>query len=356
MNVCTKEMIKKYSIENIKLLNFRNLTEYEACPGGATAIIGRNGAGKSSILEGASMLYPGNGMRSAKAVDIVKIGGGYWSVIATISDGTCSKKIDVLYEKGTKAIKINSKPIEKMAELADSIVIVWLSPEIINNFNTNNQARRAFFDRVVYSFDSQFAKYCNGYNKMMSERSQLLKSNIYDELWLNTLEGHIAELMVKILKVRSDVLTSLSGVLSSELILEQSGDAEKIFVNSDNEQYAERLIIQNIKERRNLDRIRGGLSFGTHRTKFSIKKDGVNFDFLSLGEKKKVILETIFSQIKLKIIMHGQHPILLLDDILDQLDDKNSEECVSKATGLGCQVIMTASTDGFAGSVNKIFV
>lgn len=328
---------RKYIVKTLKLVNFRNLVDHCFEFNDYVVMVnGNNGAGKSNLLEAISMLYPGSGMRMSTASDIISFGKDSWAILSIVNDSVMSKHIDTTYINEKKQIKINSKPIEKMAELAENIAISWLSPEIIHNYSSDLKFRRTFFDRIVYSFDFNHATKLNSYAKMLTERSKMLRTGLYDSLWLNTIENHIVDLMCHVFVSRGTILAMLNDVLSVNGLELKHNNA----VNLDKD-----YLLEKIRNSRNIDRIRGGLTFGPHKTKFQPFKNGLGFDFCSSGSKKDIMIDILLAQVELNIKTRNHYPIILLDDILEQLDRNTKKAVLDQVMDIGCQVFITTCNE-----------
>lgn len=332
------------SVESIRLINYRNFSDYELKIGSNLLLHGPNGAGKSNILEGISLLYPGSGMRQLRYANMAKLGTDYWSVLSNVHTGIAAKKLDVCYKDGIKTVSINKAPVKNIAELTDSITIIWLTPTIIANFIASPAGKRVFFDRMTYAFDSSYANYCISYNKLLAERSKILRSP--DDQWLSSVEISMAENMMKILQIRAHVLQGISDLLCPSLEVQAVGAAEK-YSSMDN-------IILNLRNNRLDDITRGGSLIGTHRTRYSIKKQGMPFDLCSTGEQKSIMMQLILAQAKLKIKLDGIYPVILLDEVLASLCERSRLESIERIFDLQCQCIATSSTSHSAW-VNDLY-
>src|SRR5262245_33508727 len=73
-------------VESLALTDFRNYPKLslDLSPG-ALVFAGANGSGKTNILEAASLLAPGQGLRQAPFADLARAGGnGGWSIFARV--------------------------------------------------------------------------------------------------------------------------------------------------------------------------------------------------------------------------------------------------------------------------------
>ena len=61
-------------IEKLKVINFRSYKilelSFDSIP---TVIYGKNGVGKTNLLEAISLLYPGKGLRRSSFIDMINI-------------------------------------------------------------------------------------------------------------------------------------------------------------------------------------------------------------------------------------------------------------------------------------------
>src|SRR5690242_18133416 len=73
-------------IHRIALTNFRNYAFAELAVGPEPVVlVGANGAGKTNLLEAASLLVPGNGLRRAEYAELPRTPGpAAWAVAAEI--------------------------------------------------------------------------------------------------------------------------------------------------------------------------------------------------------------------------------------------------------------------------------
>ena len=75
-----------------------------------------------------------------------------------------------------------------------------------------------FIDRIVANFDQEHLSRVNEYNKLLKQRSKILKENINDEEWLNAIEDQLSKLAVTISSSRLDIISRLAILLKDKII------------------------------------------------------------------------------------------------------------------------------------------
>ena len=189
-------------IETPVLTDFRNHTMCRIKTHGRrnVIIIGPNGAGKTAILEALSILSGDRGMRGAQMGEIARFGGnGGFSVFATLSDET---ELAVSFNAGdtNRRAKIDGDNAP-LVDLTAYLPMVWITPREDRLFVDSAADRRAFFDRLVASFDAMHSGRVARFTKLLSERAIALKSG-RDMRWVDVLDDQIAATAVAIADAR----------------------------------------------------------------------------------------------------------------------------------------------------------
>jgi DNA replication and repair protein RecF len=202
----------------IKKLMLTNYRVYKNNPfefgDGINIIYGRNGIGKTNILEAISMLSPGKGILGADVGEILKVDEqNGWTVLANIGGDEIFDSLAVWTEEGKKKIKVNGNPVRSQEEMNKIFNVIWLAPSMQNFFNDEKSVRRKFLDRCVYLIDNQQASRVAKYEYLMHERLKVLQDNRnFDGNWLSVLEGKIADVGVEIAIARDKIV----GLLNDE--------------------------------------------------------------------------------------------------------------------------------------------
>ena len=307
-------------IETLVLTDFRNHTMCRIKTHGRRNVIitGPNGAGKTAILEALSILSGDRGMRGAPINDIARFdGNGGFSVFATLSDDTT---ISVSFNVGdtNRHAQIDGDSAT-LVEIGEQLPMVWITPREDRLFVDSASDRRAFFDRLVASFDSTHIGRVARFSKLLSERAIALKSG-QDARWVDALDDQIAATATAIADARvkyagelnyflENCAVSVSGMLEQMLIDGRTaGDAERAYreyLGQTREIIGDKMIVD-----------------GVHKSDFGVfnKKLNLPAHLTSTGQQKTALMELILAHAKLLHERTKKRPFILLDEAAAHLD------------------------------------
>lgn len=296
-------------------------------------LTGPNGAGKTNLLEALSFLIPGRGLRRAGLGEVRKKESPYpWAVSVHLQDQGEHVQIGTGLdpenpESERRLTKINGEKVKSQSVLAEWVSMVWLTPQMDRLFLEGPQGRRRFLDRLVYGFDPSHAQRLSRYERVLKERSFLLRQGRMDRHWLTSLEETLVNDGIAITVARREVVGQLSAVLKSQersfpradLFLQ--GDLESIFERH-NTLESEEKMRRLLAESREDDRLRGRTSLGPHRSDLFVMYPEKNQPaaLCSTGEQKALLLSIVMAATHLLTIRTGAIPLLLLDEVIAHLD------------------------------------
>ena len=124
--------------------------------GRPVAIFGKNGAGKTNILEAISLLAPGRGLRNAKSNEIARKPENLgWKVRALLKTTSQTYEIETFLEdSNSRYVRIDEK-IQPQIELSKIYQMLWLSPSMDRLWTEGAEGRRKFLDRMTLNFVPQ---------------------------------------------------------------------------------------------------------------------------------------------------------------------------------------------------------
>ncbi|TDI62208.1 MAG: DNA replication/repair protein RecF [Alphaproteobacteria bacterium] len=358
----------RLAVSRLMVTQYRN---YESAvldvPAMPIVLCGPNGAGKTNILEAISYLSPGRGLRGAKLADIGRRTGdivGAWSVAATLETQSGSVKLgtgieprsasddDDSTEGGNdrRVVRIDGETAKGPAALADFMRLIWLTPQMDRLFVEGASSRRRFLDRLVLGFDPDHGKRVSKYERVMRERSRLLRGGQADQTWLSALEAQMAEGSVAIAAARRDVVARLRGALAAGIgpfpsaDMTVRGDAEDLLVDHSAVD-VEASLRDQLSRSRGTDGERGRTRVGAHRADLEVihLERQMPAGLCSTGEQKAVLIAIILADARLQAMQQGSPPIMLLDEIAAHLDEHRRAALVEEILDLGVQAWMTGT-------------
>jgi DNA replication and repair protein RecF len=356
-------------VSHLVLSNFRNYTHrkfsFDPRP---IVITGKNGAGKTNILEAISLLAPGRGLRQAKLELLDRIDDGQrypWGVTAEISLGdiesyTINTGKDTSTFKAKRITKVDGDIIKNQTELARIGSVMWLTPQMDGLFIGAASDRRKFLDRLVYNFDPEHASRVYSYEYSMRERAKLLQMR-GDSTWITTLEKKMAERAVAIVIARMEAVEMLRGAIEqapgvfpkAEIGVE--GDVETL-VQGHSALEAEEKLLAGFYRNRASDASSGRTQMGAHRSDFVVfhTEKSMPAASCSTGEQKALLLSIILAEARAKATWKRSVPILLLDEVVAHLDEARRNALFEEIISLKAQAWMTGTDKTlFAGMLGE---
>ena len=145
-------------LKALSLLSFRNHIDMNiSADSKCVLIVGKNGSGKTNILEAISLLTPGKGIRGCSFEEMAcnQNNNSQWAVNAKYQFEDQLMKITTYYDNTQKRIiKIDDNNLKRHLDVLDYVRVVWLTPQMDGIFLESRTTRRKFFDRLVYNFFS----------------------------------------------------------------------------------------------------------------------------------------------------------------------------------------------------------
>lgn len=339
-------------ISSIKLSNFRNYKSFKAdFSQQPIALIGKNGVGKTNILESISLMQPGRGIRSVKLEDMSYKNEGNFAIhINLLKDKesiAIGSSLDLSLSKVRK-VKVDGKFISPLM-LTEYLGIISLTPLMDKIFIEGAVNRRKFFDKITWIFISSHANTVKLYEKAIKERNNLLKENSNDTVWFDNLEKHIVNYGTQILIDRYKVLKLLNKQINENAIdfpkavMSFVGKIENIFNQNSDIGFFKEEYLKSLNENRKIDFYRGSTSIGVHKTDLEViyKEKGLIASLCSTGEQKSLLISIIFSVAKSYKNYTKLSPILLLDEVFSHLDNDKKESLTKEIENLNSQAFMT---------------
>lgn len=357
------------SLSTLSLHHFRNYEHLRLDVAASPVVLfGRNGAGKTNILEAISLLIPGRGLRRAKLAEFSRQapnGNENWAIVAyaqglqgeaMIATGKDSEAL----ENDRRIVKIDGK-ITPQSHLSAHMSVLWLTPQMEQLFLEGASDGRKFLDRLTYSFDAQHASHINAYDHAMRERNRLLEANTGDGAWLSSLENAMSEKAANIAAARLATIAHINELISESQLsfpkphLAMSGIMEA-WLQEKTALEAEQHFAAMLADNRRRDAAAGRALAGVHRSEFVVthRERGMPAAQCSTGEQKALMLSIILAQARACKRFKNTVPIILLDEVVSHLDAGRRIELFEEICDTGAQTWMTGTDASlFAGIRGK---
>ena len=346
--------------KNINFSNYRNFTRYSlSFDKSLNIILGKNGSGKTNILEGISLFEKGRGFRKEKIVNLINFNNfdKRFNIDSKFQDDKLEFIVNVFNsEKNLKKISINESLEKETIKHFESLFsIISFLPEMERLFVSSPLSRRNFLDRLIFNFDKNYNFVINSYKKNINERQLLLKKQNYDLDWIQKLENDIAKYGLIIYQYRQRHVEIINSILAELKILKEFSN--NIFLTLDDKLLKknpkiledQEIYLLELKNNRQTDFFSGSCNIGPHKSHLTgySKLNNFNINQFSTGQQKTVVLLIIIAQCQYLINEKKFNPIILLDEICSHLDVSNRELLLYLIEQLKVQVFMTGAEKSF---------
>ena len=336
-------------INKLQLVNFRN---YDHCAVAfdkmVTVFYGKNGQGKTNILE--SIFYSAFGLshRTAKEDELLKFSSEGMAVLLdfTKEDGDHSIRMKRYFDQGKyhKEIKIDGKKTTAKDHYG-YLNTVMFSPEDLQIIKGDPGLRRRFMDMEISQTDPVYYELLVRYRRLLKQRNSLLKvirdqNFSQDQLaaWDEEISDAGAQILVKRLenlKKIKNISIPVFHILSDqadhlEIKYEMKGNNGKLLYPEDyNLTDMKDFYIKSLNERRFKDIMQGNTGIGVHRDDLKIYINDLDSkSFASQGQQRCCALSLKLSQIEYVKQTTGEYPVLLLDDVMSELDQHRRNQLI----------------------------
>ncbi|WP_302626414.1 DNA replication/repair protein RecF [uncultured Eubacterium sp.] len=348
-------------ITKLELSNFRNYKLLKLDFDNKTNILyGNNAQGKTNILESIYMCSTTKSHRSNKDFELINFDSNEGHIKLYINKNNREQRIDIHLRKNkSKGIAINGIPIKKASELFGIFNVIIFSPEDLNIIKNGPSERRKFIDMELCQLDKIYVYNLVNYNKVLSQRNQLLKDLYFKPELKQTLDVwdmQLAEYGSKVIKRREQFIKEISNILIPIHDELTNGQEEIEVVYEKNSEPDD--LYQNILFNREKDIKYKTTSVGPHRDDIVFFNKGKNIKtYGSQGQKRTIALSLKLAEIELVKSLINDKPVLLLDDVLSELDSDRQNHLLKSLDNI--QTIITCTgLDEFIENrfkINKVF-
>ena len=384
-------------IERLQISYLRNLTQINLQSATCNVIIGANGSGKTSLLEAIFLLSRGKSFRHHQPKRYIQHHQTTATVHVKINDNSTlaiQKQADA-----TTVLRLNQTTVYNQSILTEQLPTLLIDPSTMDMLEQGSASRRQLLDWLVFHMKQGFHPQWLAYQRLLKQRNSLLKKTRHltqvqlGELksWDKGLSNHAA----LIHHYRERIFTEWQPYFADSIAQLLPSYADQLSL-SYNAGYDTNIALDvQLNERLEQDLQLGYTRIGNHRADIhvhwrsrdlvqtnseqvntgleteanirlpTLKEQAANV--LSRGEKKLLITALRLSQ--LPLLLHDKKgsevsnndftsrltPVVLLDDITAELDDRAINILLSTLSQLPCQVFMTSLTDDIVPLVQALW-
>lgn len=326
-------------ISELRLTNFRSYIDRTFSFGnGLTVVVGRNGAGKTNLLEAIYMSAVGKSFRAGVEIEIVNYEHDFARVWAELGREV---KLEVVLGNGVgdnprKRFLVNGVA-RRMVDFVGNMRAVLFGPWDMELLGGSPSRRRNYMDTVLSQVDYEYRRSLISYDKGLRQRNRLLEA-------------------IRDMGVASSQLFFWNGLLirdgsyimaTREKFIEFLNRRNRIGQLDLKVKYDQSMISPERLAQYAREEIAAGVTLvGPHRDDFKVvikvSEEGRDLaKYGSRGEQRMAILWLKMGEVDFVEEKTESRPILLLDDIFSELDHEHRQ--IVFELMIGQQTIITTA-------------
>ena len=338
--------------KDIELNNYRNFSKYsiefsKKC----NVLYGKNGSGKTNILEAISLFNKGKGIRKDQVINFIKYNKNNFYNSANFEETDNIYKLKAISEKTkinlSKKIYLNNdsskEALDRLYTLFSFLIFL---PETERLFVASPSFRRNFIDSFIFSKNNNYNTLINKYKRNIIERTKVLNFNTFENSWIQKLEENISSFGMEIYNHRKIQILSFKkniSLLNKNEKLPFELDIRLIDKFFEDDLNFDRYLDE-LKKSREIDKVVGGANKGPHKSDYLfLVNDGFMVSQLSTGQQKTIILLLFLAQSNYLVNECKLNPILLMDEVCSHLDEVNRKLLLKLTEQFNLQIFMTGT-------------
>lgn len=350
-------------VRRLALRDFRSWAQVDLdLEPGRTVFVGRNGFGKTNLLEALWYSTTLGSHRVGTDAPLIRAGADR-AVISTIvvNEGReCAVDLEIAAGRANKA-RLNRSPVRSTREVVGVLRAVLFAPEDLALVRGDPAERRRYLDDLAAVRRPTIAGVRADYDKVLRQRTALLKSLSGarfrgDQGALDTLEvwdSRLAEHGAALMAARIGLVNQLAPEVEKayQLLAPESrasaigyrASSEAVVAPvGDDQQALQAALLEALAARRSAELERGVCLVGPHRDDLELRLgDQPAKGFASHGESWSFAVALRLAAYEL-LRTDGSDPVLLLDDVFAELDTKRRRALATVAESAE-QVLVTAA-------------
>ncbi len=314
-----------------------------------TLLLGRNGTGKTTLLEGLYYLCQGTSFRG-RGREMIAHDSTRAELALELTNGDMRRASLQQTQEDTikKSFTVGEKNTQRLSA-KDRLPVVLFEPEELRLISSSPERRRRFFDGILSRLYPGYATILARYQRTLLQRNELLKrrEQTPEKAWDDQLfvwDLKFAELALEITRQRREFAVASNSELSklySQIAKADHHVMVSYHSTTTDDNYQQRLL-DRLHRERIADSYRGFTSAGPHRDDFLLTLDGhLASETASRGEMRTIMLAYKILEVHMQQDVYGSPPLILLDDVFSELDTTRERALMELLAGH--QTVITAT-------------
>lgn len=339
-------------LRQLNISNFRNYDNISInLSPNVNIFCGNNAQGKTNLLEAIYFLGITKSHRCLNQEDLIKSNKEISNVSGLLEIEDNTLELFIGFDKSKKNLKINNQGIKKVRDYLSNMNLIIFCPDDLEIIKGLPEVRRRFLNTEISQISTSYAKVLEEYNKLLKMRNDYLNdsSNFFDDTYYDILTGYLIDRAISVYKYRKNYIDKLNKVLGDIYYCVTGYENFNIkYIPSIDIDYSSsdvKDIISNMyKEIKNEEKRLKKTLLGPHRDDFEFLLGDNNLKvYGSQGQQRMSVISLKLAEISIMKDIKKTTPIILLDDVFSELDDKKKNSLLEYILLENTQVIITTT-------------
>lgn len=336
---------------------------------GVSMLYGPNGAGKTNVLEALYYCCLARSFVTSTDQYALRRGADHMEVEAAISFASRADTTVrfVFVPREGKRVLVNGSPLERMVDVVGRFPVVAISPDDHRITDGGPDERRRFVDTILCQEKPRYLEALMRYRRVLRQRNEVLARGRggSNTALRGVLEPWTAELVKQgslVTRYRIEFLDRFAPYLDEafgriESVTERPRVRYRPFADLDGAATDDDIAIrfeETLAERERAERERGMTLVGPHRDELVLYLDDLEVRrYASHGQHRTFVLALRLAQYFHLRDAVGETPLLLMDDVFDNLDPDRIRifAAILTSDGAGQTIVTAARGDLFGDAV-----
>lgn len=347
-------------IERLVLHQFRNIRDLSIQVHPQFNIVhGRNGQGKTNLLEAVYLAGTLKSFRHAKNQELIHFDEKEGAVRAVVKKRELTRDILVQIKSNGKHVSLDGKRVRNVQETFGQLHVVVFSPEDLVLSKGSASNRRLFLDRAIFQFNPKYAGTTKSYDNALKHRNSLIKDirvSGKNASMLDVFDPQLVELGSLMIHQRLQFISSFRDHFLQAHDTISSGEQQvgisyvsTLGLSEDASLEDIRSVLEtSLAERRQKDLQRGYTTVGPQADdlEFTLDERPARL-FASQGQHRSLVLSLKIAEIQYLGEVLDFQPVLLLDDVSSELDRKRNEQLMNFLLSRSGQVFISTTDPNY---------
>jgi DNA replication and repair protein RecF len=356
-------------LESLSLQDFRNYASISLnFNPGLNIFVGDNAQGKTNLLEAIYVLALSKSYRAQRDPELIRQGADQALVSGQIRRLASMELGFLLSHTERKRLLVNQKAATA-SRFVGNLNIVLFSPDSLQLVKGTPSDRRRFLDIQICQIDPVYRKTLLEYPRVVRQRNSLLKSAQESRahlsqlvVWDRQLISLGTEVMLrrqavvdKLQRYTRDIHRQISQELENLHLIYQPffADPEKGDLELwDSPEELKSMFMLQLQQLRREELRRGYTLAGPQRDDLLFLINGMDLrKYGSQGQQRSAVLACILAELELMQGETGEYPVVLLDDVMSELDQKRRIQLLSLLNDKAQTIVTTTNLGSFTAEI-----